>query len=289
MKKIRRKYDVGGAFKKDPSLYGTVGQFAGDTLDTVTPTNQYGVKSNAAAIGSGALKGAGTGAAIGSVIPGFGTAAGAVIGGVAGGVSGLVNNNKNKSLQQSATLQNNYLNNQRSASRLANYDTTGSNTNQIYAKYGGAVPIKYVQGGDLKELSDDNEQIEGASHAQGGVKLSPEVEVEGGETLNTSGNEPFVFSEKLGFAQLHKPIARALGKLEKKVSNNTTNNTIKLLKQKEEALKQQQEQFKEQMGLKGVSEYELGGRIKKHSPFEDAPGAQYVTIDSHTYKIPKRR
>jgi hypothetical protein len=287
MRKIKRIYDNGGAFKRDPSLYGTVGQFAGDTLDTVTPTNQYGVKSNGAAIGSGALKGAGTGAAIGSVIPGIGTAVGAVVGGVAGGVSGLLSNNKNKKLQQAGELQNTLLNNQKASARLANYDTMGSNTNQIYAKYGGAVPIKYVQGGDLKELSDDNEQIEGASHAQGGVKLSPEVEVEGGETLNTSGNEPFVFSEKLGFAQLHKPIAKAIGLLEKKVSNNTTNNTIKLLKQKEEALKQQQEEFKKQLGLKGVSEYELGGKIKKHSPFE-MPSTQYATIDNYLYKLPKR-
>lgn len=286
MRKIRRYYDVGGQVKS-PLPYAQLGQFAGDTLDSVTPTNQYGVKSNGAAIGSGALKGAGTGAAIGSVVPVIGTAVGAVVGGVVGGVSGLVNNNKNKKLQQGADFQNAYLSNQKSAARLATYDTIGSNANQIYAKYGGAVPIKYVQGGDLKELSNDNEQIEGASHAQGGVKLSPEVEVEGGETLNTSGKEPFVFSEKLGFAQLHKPIARAIGKLEKKVSNNTTNNTIKLLKQKEEALKQQQEQFKQQLGLKGVDEYSLGGKIKKTSPFE-TPYSNYVTVDNYMYKLPKR-
>ncbi len=172
---------------------------------------------------------------------------------------------------------------------IANDQSLNMN-NQIYAKYGGAIPItKYTEGGNLRELSEENEEVDGNSHANGGVQISPEVEVEGGETINTEGKEPFVFSEKLGFAKLHKPIARAIGKLEKKVSNNVTNDTIKLLKQKEEALKQQQEQFKEQLGLKGVNEYELGGRIKKHSPFQDDPNAEYISMDDHLYKLPKRK
>lgn len=168
-------------------------------------------------------------------------------------------------------------------------NSEASNSNQIYAKYGGAIPInKYINGGNLKGLSEENEEVDGNSHSEGGVQISPDVEVEGGETINTEGKEPFVFSEKLGFAKLHKPIARAIGKLEKKVPNNITKNTIQLLKQREEALKQQQEQFKKQLGLKGVNEYELGGRIKKHSPFED-DYAPYINIDNHIYKIPKRR
>lgn len=239
IRRSKYKYQQGGL---TPQAYGQLGQAAGDLYDAVTPTSQYGVKSDLNAGLSGALKGAGTGAAIGSVIPGFGTAIGAVVGGGLGLAGSIANNNRAKLAQQQGIIATDQRETTRSRAVLNNYQQ-GTNTNQIYSKYGGRIP--YQNGGNLTQLSSDSEEVQGPTHEQGGVDIGDNIEVEGGETINKN----FVFSEELGFAQQHKPIARAIGKIEKKPINIATRNSLRILKGKEEALKQEQESLKEQLGI----------------------------------------
>jgi len=237
-----KRYNEGG-----PLPYGQIGEIAGQFYDNVTPTDQYGVKSDFNAGAGSALKMAGQGAAIGTMIaPGVGTAIGAGVGAIAGAVTGVKQNNKLEALRADQLALNDRQILGRSSARLANYDTRGANNNQIYAKMGGQLPTKYFNGGELTPLSSETMEVNGASHEQGGVQIAPDVEVEGEETINKN----YVFSDALGFAAKHKPIARAIGKLEKKVPNNITKNTIDILKRKEEAMKMEQENLKEVLGLK---------------------------------------
>lgn len=240
--------------------YAQLGQFAGDALNNLTTTQDdknYGVKSDAGAIGGGALSGAGTGAAIGSVIPGVGTLVGGAAGALIGGISGALGNDDAKREKARAIEKMRRINNAKGASRYIGYDTTGSNQNQIYAEYGGEVPEHkiYLDGGELKPMSRDSVAIEGNSHEEGGVQLSSNTEVEGNETMK--GN--FVYSDSLPannkmqtFADIHKGIAKNIGKLEKKYKSPTVNNTLGILNRKEEALKMQQEALKDMLGIKPI-------------------------------------
>ena len=71
------------------------------------------------------------------------------------------------------------------------------------------------------------------------------IEVEGGET--TVGD--YVFSKKLGFADLHKPIARAKGKIEAKPMTPERVNALRRLKNEERSMVMSQEYFKKQLGV----------------------------------------
>lgn len=102
---------------------------------------------------------------------------------------------------------------------------------------------EYAMGGSLKPISSDGVDVQGASHAQGGVQL-PQAEVEGGETIK----DDYVFSKQLGFAQLHRPIMRAKGKIEAKPATRERMNSIKLLNEKEGMLEKAQEFFKQKYG-----------------------------------------
>ncbi len=104
----------------------------------------------------------------------------------------------------------------------------------------------YMNGGYAKPTSSGTTEIVGNSHEQGGVKVpSLSAELENGES--TSGD--FVFSEELGFAQQHKPIAKAMGKIEKKPQTRERVNAMKLLKGQENKLALAQEYFKAQNGI----------------------------------------
>lgn len=105
----------------------------------------------------------------------------------------------------------------------------------------------YMNGGNAKSLSSDTTELQGNSHAEGGIEI-PQVgaEVEGGET--TADN--FVFSKQLGFAQLHKPIAKAKGIIEKKPQTAERVNAMKLLNKQENKLALSQEYLKQRMGIR---------------------------------------
>ncbi len=256
-----KKYKFGDKMTGLP--YGEVGNFLGDTADVLTPTNQYGVKSNFNAGLSGGLKGAGQGAAIGTMIaPGIGTVIGGAAGLIGGAITSVVGNNRQR--EEAAKNQSLYemMMNKQYASKLSNYDTTGSNQNQIYAKLGGNVPISnhLSIGGKLDKLSSNRFEVNGRTHEEGGVKFpNINAELEDGETV--SGD--YVFSEVLGFADKHKPIAKMIGKMEKKPDNPITRQTIDFLKQKENRLKEDQEQVKASLDNTISNIMKYGGKMKK--------------------------
>lgn len=114
-----------------------------------------------------------------------------------------------------------------------------------------ARPLKQLAtGGSLldnfKRTSSSTAEVHGPSHENGGVPVpGMNAEVEGGETL--AGD--YVFSDELGFAKLHKPIALAKGKIEKKPATRERLNTLKLLNEKENNLKLMQEYVKSKNNL----------------------------------------
>lgn len=104
----------------------------------------------------------------------------------------------------------------------------------------------YMTGGTAKPLSSDTTELQGNSHAEGGIDI-PQMgaNVEGGET--TAQN--FVFSKELGFAKLHKPIAKAKGIIENKPQTIERLNAMKHLNQQEKSLAMSQEYLKQQLGI----------------------------------------
>jgi hypothetical protein len=126
-------------------------------------------------------------------------------------------------------------------------DYTGT---QMY-RPGGSMASNYMAnqkavGGSIQPMSKDASIAVGPSHEQGGIALpDQQAEIEGGETM--SGD--YVFSKQLGFAALHKPIAKAQGKIEAKASTPERLNTLKLLADKTNKLKLAQEYMKKQLNL----------------------------------------
>jgi hypothetical protein len=127
-----------------------------------------------------------------------------------------------------------------------NYDFTGNQEQ-------GAI---YQLGGKLKALNSDTVEVDGATHEQGGVKVAG-AELEDKETV--AGD--FVFSDYLGFAEKHKPLAKQIGAIEKKPLNRERRVTMEILRKKEAALKQQQEGMKQQLGLSTGEVMQLGGHL----------------------------
>ncbi len=133
---------------------------------------------------------------------------------------------------------------QTSGTRLDGYDMFGTQTAAL--------------GGKLTRLASDIYEVDGNKHSQGGVKLPEQgIELEGDETV--SGD--YVFSDYLGFADRHKKIAKQLGKIEQKPLTRATRVSVEILRKKEEALKQEQEQVRSALGLgEGAQMLALGGR-----------------------------
>lgn len=126
---------------------------------------------------------------------------------------------------------------------------TGTRGEELYAE-GGNLHSQYLQKkmgskGSLSRISSDTVEVKGPSHAQGGVDLDTGDEVEGGETIKGS----YVMSKKNGFADLHKPLAKAIGVLEKKAMTIATTNSLQRLRDKEDALILFQEQYNKQHNL----------------------------------------
>ena len=101
-------------------------------------------------------------------------------------------------------------------------------------------------GGSMSPMSKDTTLAIGPSHEEGGIDLPTQgAQVEGGETTDKN----YVFSKVLGFADLHKPIAKAQGKIENKPATPERIEALNRLQQKTEKLKTLQEYFKQQLNL----------------------------------------
>ncbi len=211
-------------------------------------------------VGSHVVKGASSGAAAGTqILPGWGTLIGAVVGAAAGWIGGGAAKRKARAAQSEQVWSNTAQDASYSNSLVAgNPSLVSGNRNASYYANGGAMtkfantgtemnaPLArmFMNGGSAKPLSSTNTELVGRSHSNGGIDI-PELntEVEGGETTN--GN--YVFSKKLGFAELHKPIAKAKGVIETKPATAERINALQLLGKKEQDLALAQEYLKKKL------------------------------------------
>lgn len=110
-----------------------------------------------------------------------------------------------------------------------------------------------------KELSSGGILLGGKYHSKGGTPMifkGEPVEMEKGEVIS----DDYVFSRVLpnkakneNFADMAKVLEKQKGRLEKNEKNNqATKNSIELINQQLELLKQKQEEFKAQFGLNNV-------------------------------------
>jgi len=251
MMTLRKRYKryAGGGGLLEGTNPATLLSLLGQTADSLDAGDQFGRQHTATTL----LKGASSGASIGTAIaPGIGTA----IGAGAGLVGGFFADRKNKQISQQAGFHQQLIQDQmtrnRSASIIGNNPAlvSGKPGEQYYAS-GGFLKNRYydsvkASGGTLSPLSSDSAEVEGPSHEQGGVDLPQyNSEVEGGETIQ----DDYVFSKRLGFADRHKKLARAVGKIEKKPSTPDRINALKALNEQIEDLQQKQEQVRQQFNL----------------------------------------
>jgi len=192
---------------------------------------------------SSALQGASMGAKLGP--------AGAVVGAVVGGVAGVVMAKKRERDKAKQVAKDQAAYQDRAASTLNFNNNVGVDNTAMYADGGLmkrplAAAMMNRQNSNMKPMSENATEVKGRSHAEGGEAL-PDLgaEVEAGETTEGS----YVFSKKLGFADLHRPLARAMGKIEKKPMTPDRVNALRLLQGKVEMLKAQQEQVRKQLNL----------------------------------------
>lgn len=203
--------------------------------------------------GGSAVKGAVSGASMGtSILPGWGTAAGAVLGAGAGFVMGKKNQAQERNMKFNQELADHQSQLRRSSAIIGNNPAlvTGQPGEEFYAS-GGFLKDRYytnvkASGGQLDPMSSGSAEVKGPSHARGGVDLPQyNSEVEGGETIQ----DDYVFSERLGFAQIHKKLATAIGKIEQKPATPDRINALKAMNTRVEQLKHAQEMIREQLNL----------------------------------------
>ena len=111
------------------------------------------------------------------------------------------------------------------------YSTQGSNMSSFY-KNGGVV---YKQGGSLNPISSDTKLAVGRSHEQGGIKMSKDAEIEGGETVVDKGDHALVVSDNLINPKTGRTFAKddlRLAKLARKYEGATTQLAKNSLKEK---------------------------------------------------------
>jgi len=73
--------------------------------------------------------------------------------------------------------------------------TTGSGTLGSYKNGGSYKP--YATGGYASRMDGGGHKLTGRKHATGGIKMSPEIEAEGGETMTKLNGSGYVFSDRL--------------------------------------------------------------------------------------------
>lgn len=266
------RFDAGGLMdmenNKTNSAMGIPNAAAG-VVDGVFGTDQYGREPTGAKIASSALRGASLGMAAGPI--------GAGVGAVAGAAYGYFSSRSAKRQEERATDENNRaynLQNMNRSNAMISADpslVTGHQFATMYAMGGqmetaGGTVVRpedrrkpgsatsrplaenylsrmtKAEGGSLTPMSNDSVSINGPSHEGGGVQLPDEgAEVEGGETMK--GN--FVFSDRLGFAQEHKRIAKAIGRVQAKgVMTPEKVNAIRRMQDQESSLALSQEYLK---------------------------------------------
>jgi hypothetical protein len=246
LRKRYKQYAIGGNLMESlPQILSLVGQGA-NAMDQGSPTS-------APSTASTLLKGTASGASLGtSIAPGIGTA----IGAGAGLLTGFLTDRKNKQVAQQAGFHQQLLKDQmirnNSAAVIGNNPAlvTGQPGEEFYAS-GGFLKNRYYDnvkavGGQLNPMSTNSAEVQGPSHEQGGVDLPAyNSELEGGESIQND----YVFSKRLGFADVHKKLAKAIGKIEQKPTTPDRVNALNSLNNRIQSLQQLQEQIRQQNNL----------------------------------------
>lgn len=172
---------------------------------------------------------------------------GGIVGAFAGGIYGAFRGNKmDKEAKTQRALDGKEFQEKERLAMQAREGSTQGNVGTQYYKYGGPLTkAVYGNGGSIKQTSSSTAEIAGPSHEQGGVPVANNIELEGGESMT----EDYVFSKRLGFAKLHKQLANAKGKIEKKAATPDRVNALKLLNKREQELIQAQEFIRSQYNL----------------------------------------
>lgn len=231
-----------------------------NTLNPLSDPGQYGkydVRDRGKMAGTSALSGTSMGLKIGAnpalvaATGGLSIVAGAALGAITGGVAGTIMAKKRERDKAKQVAKDQAAYQDRAASTLNFNNNVGVDNTAMYADGGLmkrplAAAMMNRQNSNMKPMSENATEVKGRSHAEGGEAL-PDLgaEVEAGETTEGS----YVFSKKLGFADLHRPLARAMGKIEKKPMTPDRVNALRLLQGKVEMLKAQQEQVRKQLNL----------------------------------------
>lgn len=263
------RYDAGGLMDMSTSKVDSamgIPMAASGIVDSVYQPSAYGARPIGASVASGALKGASVGAVAGPIGMGVGAIAGAAYGYFAG----RAGNRNAAHLQSEQTRATNQQQVNRSAAAIAvdpslvyghqfgsdyamggQIETAGGTTLTPEQRKGSrSRPLaeNYLSrftkadGGSLTPMSDDSVSINGPSHEGGGVGLpGANAEVEGGESMKGD----FVFSDRLGFADEHKRLAKAIGSIQAKgVMTPEKVNAIHRMQDRESTLALSQEYLK---------------------------------------------
>ncbi|RUP37506.1 MAG: hypothetical protein EKK63_14655 [Acinetobacter sp.] len=189
-------------------------------------------------------QGIATGWSIGNKIyPGIG----GIVGAFAGGIYGAFKGNK---MDKEAKLQRSlegkeFIEKERLNMQVNNGSTSGNINSQYYAYGGPLTKSLYSNKGQINQTSSNTAEVHGPSHEEGGVPVGNNTELEGGESMT----EDYVFSDRLGFASMHKKIAKAKGKIEQKAATPDRLNALKLLEKQEQQLIEAQEYIRSQYNL----------------------------------------
>lgn len=157
---------------------------------------------------------------------------------------------------------------------------------------------KLGTGGRLKPLSSTAVDVIGPSHAKGGMLIGNN-EVEGGETIDNG----YVFSKRLGFADVHRDLAKAIAAVEKKPYSKAASNTYNRLTDRVKALIHTQEFVKAHLpdGTDAPGTFGSGGKIhikkskrgtlRKHLGVKDGkiPASKLSIKDSDSPAIRKKK
>lgn len=130
---------------------------------------------------------------------------------------------------------------------LGPYDWTGSNQTgeQSTSSYNRLLDNQ-AAGGSVNQLSSNSGEFNGRTHEEGGIKLPDYgAEVEDKETIA----DDYIFSDRLGFADVHRKIAKSKGKIEAKGAMTPERvSSLRRLDEQEQVLKQVQELTKQRYG-----------------------------------------
>jgi len=309
------------AFRKDFLTYGNAAvQTVGGLVDNLSDSNDGTVSVGGKAL-SGALRGAGTGASIGAALGPIGSAVGAGIGAIGGGImqgisaskqNAAVREEKKAEMERKSARDDSY-----SRAILNVFPTTGVKNASYFAKggrmkmyaIGGAMgdpginpnpQALPVEGGEVEKLANGVQQVEGATHEQGGVQIGAETEVEDGEVLQNTQQGVNVFSDRLEFnkgvtyAQQAEKIGKKKGDVELKLAESSdifdTNSAKREIQKLDMELKQlfaSQEMYKQRKGIQNPEgQAAFGDLITSALPYADNIGNAIITAKSPRIPAP---